>query len=161
MDTRVMETMFRLVSDAMRGVAGAQQALRSLGELPARPDALVDWMRENLPAAADLTQSQLFGEQLEQWFKLMGFVPRKRHLELLERYEDLRIKLEEAESMKTQLQQAVGPQHAAAKLLEAFGDTVSMTLDAQREWLNLFTGTETASGPDPQRTEDQAEPGSA
>jgi hypothetical protein len=138
-----METMFRLVSDAMRGVTGAQQALKSLSDLPARPDALVGWMKENLPAAADLTQSQLFGEQLEQWFKLMGFVPRKRHLELLERYEDLRIKLEEAEAIKSQLQQAIGPRHAAAKLLESFGDTLAMTLDAQREWLGLFTGSDT------------------
>ena len=142
MDTRLMETMIRLMSDAMRGVTGAQQALSSLSELPARPEALVEWMRENVPAAADLTQSQLFGEQLEQWFKLMGFVPRKRHLELLERYDDLRIKLEEAEAMKTQLQQAIGPQHAAAKLLDTFGETISKTLDAQRVWLYLFTGSE-------------------
>lgn len=148
MDARIMETMFRLVSDATRGVTGAQQALRSLGELPARPDALVEWIRENMPAAADLTQSQLFGEQIEQWFKLMGFVPRKRHLELLERYEDLRIKLEEADSMKEQLQQAIGPQHAATKLLETFGETVTKTLDAQREWLRLFTGPEASEDPE-------------
>jgi predicted DNA-binding protein (UPF0251 family) len=150
MDTRITEMMFRLMSDATRGVAGAQQALKSLSELPARPDALMSWLRENLPAAADLSQSRVFGEQLEQWFKLMGFVPRKRHLELLERYEDLRLKLEEAEAMKNDLQKAIGPQHAAAKLLETFGDTVSRTLDAQREWLNLFTGAGTDSGSDSQ-----------
>ena len=52
------------------------------------------------------------------------------------------LELDQAEAIKTQLQEAIGPQHAAAKLLDTFGDTVSKTLDAQREWLKLFTGSD-------------------
>ena len=135
MDAKLMESMFRLISDAMRGLDEAQSAVKSLGDLPARPDALLAWIRQHIPTAADLAESQLFGEAAEQWFKMMGFVPRARYLEALERCEELRRRLEETESATSRLRDALGPGHAASQLLEALLDTVEKTLDAQGEWI--------------------------
>lgn len=140
MDLKVMETLFRLVSEAMRGTVGAQDAIRSLAELPTNREEMVAYIEKNLPNVGKLSQSDLYGEQLEQWFRMMGFVPRTRYLELLERYEDLRLRLEEAENTHRRLESMLDPSHVASGILSAWGTTLQRTLDAQAEWMNIFLG---------------------
>ena len=140
MDPKFSEAMIRLMSDAMRGVTGAQKALRSLAELPPNPDAFLAWVKDTIPTLDDVTRSDLIGQQAEEWFQIMGFVPRARYQELLDRYETLRNRIEESEKHRDELQSMLGPQHVANELLDAWGATLQTTLKAQSEFLKILTG---------------------
>ena len=137
-DQRVMETMFRLLSDALKGVDRAQDAFTALSELPPTPDALVDWAKTYAPNLGDMTSSKLFGEQLEDWFRVVGFVPRRRYLEVLERYDQLRSRLEETEKAAEEVKAVLDPTHAATRLIDTLGKTVETTLRTQSNWLKSF-----------------------
>ena len=140
MDLNVTEAMVRLMSDAMRGVSGAQKAMRSLAELPPDTDAFLSWLKDNVPTMDDVARSDLIGPQIEEWFQMMGFVPRGRYQELLDRYETLRRRIEESEKHRDELQSMLGPQHVANELLDAWGATLQTTLKAQSEFLKILTG---------------------
>lgn len=150
-DQRVMETMFRLLSDALKGVDRAQDAFKALSELPPTREALVDWAKTYAPNLGDMTTSQLFGEQLEDWFRVVGFVPRRRYLEVLERCEKLRERLEETERATEDVKATLDPAHAATRLIDTLGKTVESTLRTQSNWLKTFLEQE-------ERTDDDAEP---
>ena len=150
-DQRVMETMFRLLSDALKGVDRAQDAFKALSELPPTREALVDWEKTYAPNLGDMTTSQLFGEQLEDWFRVVGFVPRRRYLEVLERCEKLRERLEETERATEDVKATLDPTHAATRLIDTLGKTVESTLRTQSNWLKTFLEQE-------ERTDDDAEP---
>lgn len=137
-DQRVMETMFRLLSDALKGVDRAQEAFTALADLPATREALVDWAKTYAPNLGDMTSSQVFGEQLEDWFRVVGFVPRRRYLELLDRYDQLRGRLEETEKAAEEVKAVLDPAHAANRLIDTLGKTVESTLRTQSNWLKAF-----------------------
>jgi hypothetical protein len=141
MDPRIFESLLRLMTDAMQGAAGAQKTIQSLAEFPTNPSEIVPWVQKNLPNVGDLSKSQLMGDQFDAWFRMMGFVPRTRYLELLERYEDLRLRLEEADKTKTRLKSLIDPGHAANVVLDAWGNTLNKTLKTQSEWLERFLAT--------------------
>lgn len=155
MDLKVMQSLFRLMSDAMQGATGAQSAVKSLADLPSSPDEVMAWVKNNVPNVGSLSKSELFGDQFEQWFKMMGFVPRARYVELLERYEDLRLKLEEAEKTHHRLESMLGPSHVASELLNTWGSTLHKALEAQSQWLNVFLGSD--APPEEEEEEEETE----
>jgi len=142
LDPKLGEAMMRLMADALKGVASAQEALRSLAQMPKRPEAFYEWIRTHAPNLGDLAQSELIGEQFEEWLRMMGFVPRSRYLELLERHELLRRKLEEMEKSREKIQSTLDPSHVASELLNTLGSTIEKTLASQQQWVDLFLGNE-------------------
>jgi hypothetical protein len=138
LDARAMEAWFRLVTEAMQGTQPAQQAIRSLSERPMTPDAVARWMTRFMPTAAGTVKPELFEAWLEGWYKTMGVVPRSRYLEALERAEQLRTRLEEAEHTIQQLRSMIGvrgQEEEARKVLNLWEQTVTETLQAQAAWM--------------------------
>lgn len=140
----VMETWLRLMSDAMRGAADAQEAMRALGELPTTPDNLARWMARFMPmTAGPAGESQLSGDWLEDTWRAMGVVPRYRYLELLEYNEQLRSRLEKAEkkiqSMKKNLSTGKAPEEEAQKILNLWENMLQETLSMQADWMRTWS----------------------
>jgi hypothetical protein len=138
-----MEMWLRLMSDSMRGAADAQEAMRTLGESPATPDNLARWMARFMPAESTQSgESQLSGDWLEDTWRAMGVVPRYRYLELLERNELLRSRLEEAEknieSLKKKLSADNVPDQEAQKILNLWENMLQETLNMQSEWMRTL-----------------------
>lgn len=144
-----MEMWLRLMSDAMRGTADAQEAIRTLGEMPTTPDQLTRWMTRFMPmAVGHSTKPEMMGDWLEDTWKMMGVVPRYRYLELLERHELLRNRLEQAETTIQKLRKAtVGakiPEQEVQQILNLWEGMLQETLSMQADWMRTWTKTEGA-----------------
>jgi hypothetical protein len=142
-----MELWFRLMSDAMRGTADAQEAIRTLGEMPTTPDQLTRWMTRFMPMAAGQTaKPEMMGDWLEDTWKMMGVVPRYRYLELLERHEILRNRLEQAEKTIHSLRKATSgakiPEQEFQQILNLWEGMLQETLSMQADWMRSWTRPE-------------------
>src|SRR6266851_4372821 len=104
---RIAEAWFRLLAEAARGTVAAQQTLRSLAEGGLSPDKLVGRIAAFLPAGVPAPSAETVEQWMEDLWATAGVVPRARHLELLERHEALRARLEEAEVMIQRLRQTL------------------------------------------------------
>jgi hypothetical protein len=138
---KLMEAWFRLIAEAMRGTAEAQAAVRSLTESATDPEEMARWMVRFLPPGTDTSGYAAFGEWLEEWWRMMGFVPRSRYLELLERYEILRARLEEAERTIQHLRAMLGvrgQEEEARKVLDLWETALQETLKTQAEWMRTW-----------------------
>jgi hypothetical protein len=145
-----MELWLRLMSDAMRGAADAQEAMRSLGEMPMTPDQMAGWMVQFMPvAAAQISKPEMSGDWLEDTWRMMGVVPRYRYLELLERYELLRQKLEQAEKTIQKMRKATSggkmPEQDAQQVLDMWEGMIQETLSMQAEWMRGWTSTDSTT----------------
>ncbi|NJN67498.1 MAG: hypothetical protein HC884_12690 [Chloroflexaceae bacterium] len=140
------EAWFRLMSEAMRGSGYAQEAVRALTSSTTSMTDLSRWMTQFLPAGVNTpAQTELFGEWLEQWWKLMGVVPRHRYLELLERHENLRLRLEECEKARkvTGSMNLQDAQEETRKVMDLWGTMLDSMLKTQSEMMqNFFPGRE-------------------
>ena len=141
-----MELWLRLMSEAMRGTADAQEAMRSLGEMPMTPDQLTRWMARFMPVAVGQTSKpEVLGDWLEDTWRMMGVVPRYRYLELLERCELLRRRLEEAEKTIKKMRKATSggkmPEQEAQQILNMWEGMLQDTLSMQAEWMRAWTTT--------------------
>ncbi len=137
-----MDAWFRLMAEAMRGSSDAQAALKALGATPWTPEALAGWMAQYLPLGAVPANPAAFGASLEDLWRMMGLVPRSRYLELLERYEALRTRLEEAEVTIQRLRALLeerGREGEARTVLDLWAQSVEATLQAQRAWMRTWT----------------------
>ncbi|GAB4444697.1 MAG: hypothetical protein Fur0044_40960 [Anaerolineae bacterium] len=142
-----MELWLRLMSDAMRGTADAQEAIRTLGEIPTTPDQLTRWMTRFMPLMAGQTPGpEMMGDWLEDAWKMMGVVPRYRYLELLERHELLRQRLEEAEKTIQKLRKTSSgnkmPEQEVQQILNLWEGMLQETLSMQADWMRTWTKTE-------------------
>ena len=142
-----MELWLRLMSDAMRGAADAQEAMRSLGEMPMTPDQLAGWMTRFMPVAtSQISKPEGVGDWLEEAWRMMGVVPRYRYLELLERCELLRSRLEEAEKTIKTLRKATSgskmPEQDVQQILNLWEGMLQETLSTQAEWMRAWTSTD-------------------
>lgn len=142
----VTEHWLRLMSEAMRGAADAQEAIRALGEMPTTPDQLTRWFTRFMPMAglgASSAAPDTFRDWLEDSWRMMGVVPRYRYLELLERYELLRQRLEEAEKkiqmMRTTMLSGKVPEQEAQKVLDMWEGMLQDTLKLQADWMRAWT----------------------
>ncbi len=143
MDSRLVEDWLRLTADALRGAEDARKAMEALGAGPLTPDGLAGWARAWMPkqasAAPDPGDLQ---ELVEEYWKALGVVPRQRHLELLEKYEELKARLEEAESTVKNLRELLasrGREQEAEGVIGEWEDLTRKALKAQTEWARTWT----------------------
>jgi hypothetical protein len=92
------------------------------------------------PETAFFESPEAFEAWLEEWWKMMGAVPRSRYLEVLERCETLRRRLEEAEATISRLRGMLeeGRQEEARKVLDLGEQMLEETLKAQAEWTRAW-----------------------
>jgi hypothetical protein len=143
---QLMESWFRLVTEAMRGSSEAQNALTMLSGNTMSQDSMMRWMTNFMPTAASSlaspAQAEMFSDWVEQWWKSMGVVPRHRYLEALERNEFLRMRLDECEKAKKMpslpanvTEQTEQAQKAAMMF---WGNMFDETVKAQSEWMKTW-----------------------
>lgn len=143
MTPKLMEAWFNLMSEAMRGSTDAQQVIRAMSNASSASDETMRMMTRFMPPGIGPIRPDAFNEWLEDWWRMMGVVPRYRYLELLERYELLRSRLEESEKTTRRLQSMIGEkrQEEAQKMLDFWGTTLEETLKAQTEWMQAWMPT--------------------
>ena len=141
MDPKLLEAWLRLTADALKGTEEARKTLETLGVTPPSREALARWAAAWLPQYGERREPPQGGELqeiAEQWWKALGVVPRHRYLELLERYEELRVRLEEAEktirNLRDVLARRGSDSEAGSELLDQWEETTRKVLEAQSEW---------------------------
>jgi uncharacterized coiled-coil protein SlyX len=145
---KVLEAWYTLMAEASRGTSEAQDAFKSLSEMPATPEAYNQWVKQFMPGAASSVsfQPDTFDEQMENWWRMMGMVPRPRYLELLERCDTLERKLSKAEKTIEALRRKMGTQdqqeEETKKVLDTWNTIMGETLKAQTEWMKAWTAVD-------------------
>lgn len=149
----MLEAWFTLMAEAMRGTQEAQEAFRALSEISANPEELSRWMARFMPAAVASTanlQPETFEAQLEEWWRIMGVVPRSRYLEVLERCDTLQRRLDRAEETIRDLRARLAGQERqeaeAQKALDVWNTMMAETLKSQVEWMKAWTASRGQSG---------------
>jgi len=141
---KIIEAWFTLMSEAMRGSSSAQEAMRALTSSSTSTDHMHRWMGQFMPTTmgsmSGVAQPELFGEWLEEWWRMMGVVPRHRYLELLERHENLRLRLEECEKTRQErgLMSMAGTQEETQKAMNMWGSMIDTMLKTQSEMMRNF-----------------------
>ena len=138
----VIEAWLRLMQETMQGAGRAQETLRGLGEAWKSPEELNRWMESVPPLRSGFSSSEEFREWMQEWWKMMGVVPRSQYLELLERYDVLRTRLEEAEATIQRLRATLGvkgQEKQAKEILDHWETATHAALKAQSEWLRTWT----------------------
>ncbi|MGH7858638.1 MAG: hypothetical protein ACREQY_15040 [Candidatus Binatia bacterium] len=136
---KLTEAWFRLLAEAARGTREAQETLRSFAEAARNPEKLARRLGAFLPAGVSAPSPETIGDWVESFWAATGVVPRARYLELLERYEALRSRLEEAEVTIGKLRRLLGEkghEGDAQKVLDLWANAVGETLRAQAEWMS-------------------------
>jgi phosphoglycolate phosphatase-like HAD superfamily hydrolase len=143
-DPKVMEAWFTLMAEAMKGTKEAQQAFQSLSKATLDPADLNRWMGTFMPGLASSAAPQQ-GEGpeqwLEDWWRMMGVVPRARYLELLEKYDTLTRRLEQAretiEKMRAALDDKARPE--VKNVLDLWNTMLDETVKMQEQWARAWT----------------------
>jgi hypothetical protein len=144
MNPKVLEAWFTLMNEAMQGTKEARKAFKALSEMTPTPENLTGWMSTFMPAAyaSSHMHPEVFEDWLEDWWRVMGVVPRARYLELLEKHDLLQRRLEKAEETIQKLRKALGqegPEEEAKKVLDLWSTMLEDTLKTQTEWMQAFT----------------------
>ncbi len=147
-DPKLMEAWHRMMAETMRSASGTQDFMNALtgaqeGASAKHPAAwFAQWMKQqDLPGAPAEVPDDPSEEWIEQWYRSMGMVPRKRYLDLLARYDTLRRKLEEARERIERLEKARGttqPERATEEVMDVWKSSLDETLRTQREWMQSF-----------------------
>jgi hypothetical protein len=140
---RFAEAWFRLLADAARGTRTAQSTIRSLADGELTPEKLTRQISRWLPAGVAPPSADLLKQWTEDLWSTIGVVPRSRYVELLERYEALRARLEEAEVTIRRLKRLLsekGHEGDAQKVLDLWSNAVGETLKSQAEWMRTWIG---------------------
>jgi hypothetical protein len=163
MDTRLVELWLRITADALRGTDDAQRAIGALGEGPLSPSSLGAWMdlwlAKGKPSGGGISAAEVaeFHTMLEDWWRLLGVVPRYRYDELNRHYEELRSRLEDSERTVRRLRRALGQggaQAEARSVLDSWENLTEQTLATQSEWArHWMQGWEVEPGDDEQDDE--------
>lgn len=156
----MIEAWFTLMSEAMRGSSNAQNAIKMLTGNAVNADYLNRWFGQFMPGLVESNaQSQMFGEWLEEWWKLLGVVPRYRYLEQLERNEDLRRRLEACE--KRSAQTLAGStmnvsdfQEETQKAMGAWGAMMEGVLKTQAQMFQNFLASSKETGETTEETQE-------
>ena len=161
---RALEAWYTLMAEAMRGTSEAQNAFQSLSEMSSTPEDFNKWMTRFMPGAAGAMKMQPegFEDQMESWWRMMGMVPRSRYLDLLEKNDALRRKLERAEKTIEGMRKKQGFQEQqeeeAKKVLDMWSGMMEETLKTQTEWMKAWTSTNSAGrGKKPASTDTEEE----
>ncbi len=135
---RIAEAWFRLLAEAARGTVTAQQTLRALADGGLSRENLLRGVSQFLPAGVPAPSADTVEQWIEDLWSTAGVVPRSRHLDLLERHEALRARLEEAEVTIQRLKQKAaekGEEPAAQSLLDVYTSAVGESLKAPADWM--------------------------
>lgn len=145
---KALEAWFTLIAEAMRGTKEAQEAFRALSEMPANSEEFSRWMARFMPAAVSSTanfQPEAVEAQLEEWWRMMGVVPRSRYLELLERCDTLQRQLDRAEATIKELRARLSGRdkegEATQKAMDMWSAVTEEMLRGQIEWMKTWTAT--------------------
>jgi hypothetical protein len=140
---RFAEAWFRLLSEAARGTRAAQATIRSLAEGRVTPQSVARQIARFLPTGGSPPTAETLQEWTEELWAAIGVVPRSRYVELLERYEALRGRLEEAEVTIRRLKRLLsesGHEGDAQKVLDLWSNAVGETLRSQADWMRTWMG---------------------
>jgi hypothetical protein len=159
-NTKLMEAWFRLMAEAARGTAEAQEALKSLSRISG-PEDFANWMARLLPVASREASLAPADDWLEEWWRMIGFVPRYRYLELLDRCDSLRRKLEEAEATIARLRamssvRVANPGEPTHSLMGAWEGMFQEMLKAQAGWAEAWAAQQKAQAT--QAAQESADP---
>lgn len=140
---RVMEAWLSMMTEAVRGNSDAREAVRSMTMAPMRPDEMLRLMTTFMPPGVAPVQVEMFNDWLEEYWKAMGVVPRYRYLELLERYERARERVEELERhnrTRTQLSSSLErtSNENADRVLSMWGKVMEESMKMQQEMLKTW-----------------------
>ena len=136
-----IDAWLSLVTDTMQEGNRAQDAFRCLTAAWKSQQEMNKWVERFLPKS-EISRPQEVRGWIEDWWKIMDVVPRSLYLELLERNELLKAKLEEAETTIQQLRATVGvtgQEEQANEILSVWETTIQTTLKAQNEWVQTWT----------------------
>ncbi len=136
---KVMEAWLNLVTEAVRGNNDARETVRSLTGVQLRPDEMLRVMSRFMPAGMMPVPAETLNESLEEYWKTMGVVPRYRYLELLERHERLRERLEELEQTNRQMSPLAAQPEEAKRVLNLWGTMLEESMKFQQEMLNSWS----------------------
>lgn len=160
---RLTEAWFRLLADALRGTRAAQATIRSLADGKLTPDKLARQIAQWVPTGVAPPTAETLSQWTEELWSTIGVVPRSRYVELLERYEALRARLEEAEVTIGRLKRMLhekGHEGDAEKLLDLWSNAVGETLKSQAEWMRGWIAGPGRAEPEPEVAE-TGEPGTS
>lgn len=149
---RAAEGFFRLLAEAARGTRAAQSTVRDLVDGKLGPEALVRQVASFLPAGVMPPTPASIQKWTEDVWSTVGVVPRSRYVELLERYEALRARLEEAEVTIRRLRRLLeesGHEDDAKKILDLWSNAVGETLRSQADWMRTLIGVGPEDSPMP------------
>ncbi len=137
---KILEVWFTLMAEAARGTGEAQEAFKALTEASTDPEALKRWQARFMPLAGAAAKPEAFEAWLEDWWRVMGVVPRSRYLELLEQNDQLRRRLEKAEETIHNLRAMLGqePEQEAQKMVNLWETMLQESLKAQAEWMRAW-----------------------
>ena len=161
-----MEAWYRLMAEAVRSGGDFSAKMPSPpSEGPHAPSEwLATWMREQGLPGAPPAPDEMSDDWLEQWYQMMGVVPRQRHLKALERNERLRQQLEEAQKRIERLGGAAAAsqnqEKAAEEMLGYWKQSMEETLKAQQRWLQSM-GNETPKKPQESSSDEDTPAGDA
>ena len=143
---KALEAWYTLMAEATRGSAEAQEAFESLSKMSGNPEDMNRWMAQFMPGAASTTSftPDAFEGQLEDWWRMMGVVPRTRYLDLLEKCDTLQRKLDKAEETIESLRKRTGDQsqpgsEETKQVLDMWSSMMGETLKTQNEWMKAWT----------------------
>ena len=151
---KALEAWYILMAEATRGSAEAQEAFQALSKMSGNPDDMNRWMTQFMPGAvssATRFTPDAFEGQLEDWWRLMGVVPRARYLDLLEKCDTLQRKLDKAEETIESLRKRAGggssqPSGEETKqVLDMWSSMMGETLKTQNEWMKAWTAANSSS----------------
>ncbi|NJO04250.1 MAG: hypothetical protein HC876_01190 [Chloroflexaceae bacterium] len=140
----VLETWIRLLSEVSRGSTDAVDTMKLLTSTPTSPDDMLRLMRRFMPTGTSMVPGEALTNWMEEYWRMMGVVPRHRYLELLERNEDLRRRLDVAEKKIQQIRQmketTEQTTEEAQRVVGMWTTLMAETIRSQTEWLNSLQG---------------------
>lgn len=145
MPNQIMETWMKLISEASKGSTDAMSTMKLLTNTPTSPDEMVRLMSRFMPAGTGPMSGEALNTWLEEYWRMMGVVPRYRYLEALERNEELRRRLDEAERMLQQTRQfqnlvnTTGSGEDVQKAMGMWNNTMSEMVKMQADWMRAMT----------------------
>ncbi len=163
---KALEAWYTLMAEATRGSAQAQEAFQSLSKMSGSPDDMNRWMAQFMPGVASTTRftPDAFEDQLEDWWRLMGVVPRARYLDLLEKCDTLQRKLDKAEETIENLRKRVSGSSSqpggeeTKQVLDMWSSMMGETLKTQTEWMKAWTAANTGTDdPEGEESADEAD----
>jgi hypothetical protein len=138
-DPFLREAWFHLMEEAMHGPGGAREAIRLLADLWKSPEEINRWMERFIPLRSGLSGPEGFRELVEEWWKTIGVVPGSRHLELQEKCEILKARLEEAKATIQQMRTTLAIKGPGREREQSLNKNLNLQTDWTKFWAGSFT----------------------